>query len=395
MSEQKIELTAESATAPADLSRFQNLALGAGVLGVAACALGAAQQSTQFLQSYLVSYLFWLSISLGCLGLLMINHMSSGSWGLVVRRVTEAGALCLGALLVLFTPIYLGMDKIFPWVTELANDPVIQKKAWFLNTSGFTWRLFLYFAILLGLAWMLRRYSLQQDENPQTEQIVGMRKVSAPGILVMMLVITGMAVDWMMALDPHWYSSLYGPYFAISCLVAGLAFIIIMGRFLANQPALERLFPREVFHDYGKLMLAFVLVWAYFTASQLIIIWSGNLPEEIVWYKHRIHGGWLVMSVLIGFLHFGLPFLMLLSRPLKRSRHALALFACYMLLVHWLDYYWQVGPNFYEHFTFHWLDFAALLAVGGLWCGTFFFLLRRRPVVPFRDPYLGETSGHA
>ncbi len=393
MSEQNIEWTAENFAAPAGVDRLRLVGIAAAVLGLIGCGIGWSQHATHFFQSYLVAFLFWISLSLGALGLIMLNHMTAGAWGLVLRRVNEASASTLGLMALLWIPIYLGMEDIFSWVgPEAAHDEIIQGKAWFLNETGFLIRAVVYFALLLGMWFLLRRYSLAQDKDPKPEQVAGMRRISAPGLLVFALLLTPLSTDWLMSLDPHWYSSIYGAYFIISCAVGAMAFMILMATLLtADGGPMSKVITKYRFHDWGKLQLAFVLVWAYFTVSQLIIIWQGNLPEEILWYKHRSHGDWLTLGMAVAFLHFALPFILLLSRPLKQNRGTLAPVAAMLLVMHWLDYYWQAGPTFHEHFTLHWLDGATMLAIGGLWLTVFTTVLRRHPVLPYRDPYLPEA----
>lgn len=387
-----LELTAERFAPPKDLGRLQGMALGAGAVGIVASAIGyfsGAQE--QFFQSYLVSYVFWLSISLGSLALLTLQHMTQGAWGLLVRRVNEASACVIPLLAVLFIPIWLGLGQLFHWTHPEEGDKILEAKAWYLNEGFYLQRIVVYFVVWSLLAWLLTRLSTKQDREPSAGLIVRMRQVAAPGLVALAVIATFASVDFLMSLDPHWYSSLYGIYFAGTQLVAGMCFLILVGRWLALRSPMNQVLGPKIFHAQGKLLLAFVMLWAYFGVSQLIIIWSGNLPEEVLWYQHRQSGGWEYMALGLVFLHFALPFLLLLSQPRKMDSARLARVALLLLVMHYVDYFWQAVPNWHHHLHFSWLDVATLLGLGGLWMACFLFLLRRRPVLPVKDPYLPEA----
>jgi len=394
MSEHGIELTAENFAPPKDLGRLQTGALVAAVVGVAVSVLGVFVAREQFFQSYLVAYVFWLSISLGSLGLLCLQHMTQGAWGLLPRRINEASAGGVALLAVLFVPIWLGMGDLFHWVHPEAGDKLLQSKTWYLNLDFYGKRIVAYFLVWIVLWWLMRMLSGKQDRQPSAQLIARMRRVAAPGIIALAVIATFSSVDFLMSLDPHWYSSLYGIYFIGTQLVASMCFLIVMGRWLSQRSPMDQVLTPKVFHAQGKLLLAFVMLWAYFGVSQLIIIWSGNLPEEILWYQHRQAGGWQYVALALVFLHFLLPFLLLLSQPRKMDAKRLSRVALLLLVVHWLDYFWQAAPNWNHHLSFHWLDFATMLGLGGLWFGCFVFLLRRRPVLPFKDPYVPEALSH-
>lgn len=393
---QEIELTAEAFAPPKDLSRLQTIALIVGGLGVVASVLGFLMQRTQFFQSYLVSWVFWLSISLGSLSLLALQHMTQGAWGLVPRRINEASARVLGLMAVLFLPIWMGLDTLFEWTHPEAHDEIIEAKLWYLNTPFYAKRVIAYFLIWGALAWLLTHFSTQQDRQAHDDRasrrlIARMRLVAAPGLVALAVIATFASVDFLMSLDPHWYSSLYGIYFIGTQLIAGMTFLILFGAWLSRRAPMSQALTPKVFHAQGKLLMAFTMLWAYFGVSQFLITWSGNLPEEIVWYKHRQTGGWQYVALTLVFAHFAVPFLLLLSRPLKEAASRLSKVALLLLAAHWLDYFWQAAPSFHHHVSFHWLDFATLAGVGGLWVWLFVALLKRRPILPIKDPYLPEA----
>lgn len=392
-----IELTAANFAAPKSLGKVQLTALAVAVVGIAASAFGYFQDPEQFFRSYLVSYVFWLSIGFGCLGLMMLQHMSQGAWGLLPRRINEAAAGTLLLMAPLFLPIWFGLKAIYGWARPevLEESALTAKKVWYLNSGDFGLRVVLYFVVWLLLTFLLRRQSSAQDRGATVGQIHAMRRVSGPGLVVLAVVANFVSVDLLMSIDAEYYSSIYGIYFIGTTLIAGMTFIILMESFLARRSPMNQVLRPSLFHAQGKLLLAFTMLWAYFCVSQFLITWQGNIPEEVKWYEHRFVGGWSYVAVALALLHFALPFLLLLSRPLKRSFGTLSTVALILLGVHWLDYYWQVAPNFHHHVTVGWLDFATLAAIGGLWLWFFVVLFKRRPIVPFNDPYLREALDNA
>ena len=378
---------------PADLARLHRRGGLFGALGVAASLVGFALQPTQFFHSYLVAWLFWLGIAVGSLAIVMLHHLTRGGWGLMVRRSLEAATRTLPALAILFVPILLGMQAIFPWARpEAAEDPLIQQKAAYLNPTAFTLRGVLYLAIWALFAFLLSWLSLRQDRTGDLALFQRMKIVAAPGLAIYCLLATFASVDWLMSLDPHWYSSLFGVYFIVGQGLSALAFLIVMAVYLSQREPMEALFKPHHFHDYGKLMLAFVMIWAYIAISQLLIIYSANLPEEVGWYLERSHGAWLWVSVVLALFHFLLPFLLLLSRDLKRNAKLLSRVAVLVLVMRFVDLYWLAAPSFgHEGLAFHWLDVTTVIGIGGIWFALFTGQLKRRPLLPIRDPFLEEA----
>ncbi len=379
---------------PADLARLAGRAFMAGTAGAALCALGAALEPAQFFRSYLVAWLFWLGIALGCFAISMLHHLSHGAWGLMIRRVLEAASRTLPLLALLFVPLLPGLGEVYPWAREgaAASDPLIATKAAYLNMPFFVARAVLYFALWAGFALLLARLSLAQDRTGDPRLARRMQAVAAAGLGTFCLTGTFAAVDWLMSLDPHWYSSIFGIYFVGGTGVAAFAFVVPVALFLAGREPMARVFRPQHFHDYGKLLLAFVMLWTYFGLSQLLIIWSGNLPEEVTWYLERSRGGWEWVSVGLALFHFALPLLLLLSRDLKRHARRLAGVALLLLAMRWVDLYWQAAPVFHpEGVSLHWLDLATVVAIGGLWLGFFLRRLGTRSLLPLNDPYLAEA----
>ena len=367
--------------------------LAVGVVGTLASLIGAFLDSEQFFRSYLVGWLLSVTIALGCLAILFIDHLAGGRWGVMVRRVTEAAAATLPALGLLMIPLFAGLPSIYIWAQPdaVAADALLEHKASYLNTGFFIARAALYFAVWSALALGLRRMSRRQDETGDPMLAQRMRSLSAPGLGLFALAATFASIDWLMSLDAHWFSSIYGIYFLGGIGVSGFAFIILIASLLARHQPLAPLFTRRHFHDYGKLLLAFVMLWTYFAISQLLIIWSANLPEEITWYLDRQQGGWIYLSIAIALLHFALPFLILLSADVKKNPRRLASVAMFLIVMRWVDLYWQAAPTFHHAITIHWLDISTVAAVGGLWLALFFSLLAKRPLLPLNAPRTKEV----
>lgn len=389
------------AAAQEALGRIQRRSLWIGVAGGIALLAGVALDREQFFRSYLVGYMLWVGVTLGCLAVLMLQYLSGGRWGLVTRRTLEAGSRNILLMALLFVPILLGMGRLYAWTQPglVAHDEILRHRASYMNTDMFVARAVFYFAVWSLLALLLSRWSGQQDQEPGRDLRPRLRGWSSAGLLLYALTITLASIDWVMSLDPHWSSTIYGMLFmagqCLSALCVAVGMVALLGRF----PPLSKVVHPEVFHDLGKLVLTFVILWAYFAFSQLLIIWSGNLPEEISWYRHRWSGGWQVVGLLLVLLHFALPFALLLSRDLKRAARRLALLAGVILAMRAVDLFWLVEPNFASnHASFHlsWLDLAAPIAIGGIWMAAFVRELQKRPVLPLHDPELSLTpSAHA
>jgi hypothetical protein len=344
MSEPSGSTHERSFSPPADLDGLQSKAWIVGAVGAVASLGGWFLNPTQFYRSYLVSWIFWLGVAAGCLAILMLHHLSRGAWGLMTRRVLEAAARTLPFLAILFIPIVLGLEEIYLWARpEAAADELIQQKAIYLNPTAFVLRTAVYLGVWSLFAYGLSSLSLRQDRTGDTALFRRMQMISAPGLGIFCLLVTFAAVDWVMSLDPHWYSSLFGVYFLGGQAIAAMAFVILVAIYLAQREPMSGAFKAAHFHDYGKLLLAFVMLWTYFAISQLLIIWSADLPEEITWYLERAHGGWKWVSILLVLFHFLLPFLLLLSRDLKRNARTLGKVALLLLAMRWFDVYW--GPE--------------------------------------------------
>jgi len=375
------------------LRRVQRGGLVVGVVALLSCAVGAAVNPEQFFRSYLVAYLFWFGIGLGSMAILMIHHIAGGAWGAVIRRLLECATRTLPLMALLFVPLAFGMHSLYEWARPeaVAHDALLQHKSVYLNVPFFLARAAFYFAVWLAFTTFLNRWSLQQDGSDDPRLTRRMELLSRGGLLAIGLTMSFAAVDWVMSLEPHWYSTIYGIVIMGGQILNAMAFVIALAVLLVDRGPLDAIIHTEQFHDLGKLLLAFVMLWAYFAFSQFLIIWSANLPEEIPWYLARMRGGWQVVGIAIILFHFVLPFLILLSRDVKRRPNLLALVAIVVMVMRFVDLFWLVTPAFSpDRFVAHWLDVLTLVGVGGVWLWVFVWQLQGRPLIALRDPSLPE-----
>jgi hypothetical protein len=391
----------QAAASPLVLVQMQRRAWLVGAAGVVLALLGVWLNLAQFFRAYLVAYLFWSGLSLGCLALLMLHHLVGGAWGAMIRRLLEAGTRTLPLMVVLFVPLLYGLTTLYSWSQPevVAHDGLLQHKSVYLNVPFFVQRAALYFAIWLIVMFFLNHWSRQQEQvagAPQERRVQRrLRLLSAPGLVLYVLTVTFAAVDWIMSLEPHWYSTLYGVVILVGQILAALALAIVLITQLAEVPPVSTVLTLQHLHDLGNLLLAFVMFWAYIAFSQFLIIWSGNLPEEVSWYIHRTQGGWEWLGGLVFLLHFGLPFVVLLSRTSKRRAQVLWRIAAGLLGLHLLELFWLVLPAFYPStLAIHWLDVGLPIGMGGLWMAVFVWQLQRRSLLPLHDPRLQEVVHH-
>jgi hypothetical protein len=381
----------------AEIRKRRNLAALLGAAGLVLLGAGMFLSSpTQFYRSYLWAFLFVLSLSLGPLGWLMLQYLTGGAWGVVIRRPAEAAARTLPLVAVLFLPVAAGVHNLYPWAhaNAIAADPVLQHKSTYLNVPFFLLRAAVYFAGWLLLGGLLNRWSREEDEGSNAAHS-RMSALCGPGLVFWCFSITFMAIDWAMSTQPHWYSSMYGLLFIAGFGLTAMAFLITLTVLLSyREPLRSVLTPRHL-HDLGKLLLALVMVWAYFSFSQFLIIWSGNLPEEIPWYIERLNGGWQFIALLLVLGHFALPFALLLSRDLKRNFKLLAGIAVFILFMRLMDLYWVLAPGYQKgSFALSWMDLAAPAGLIGIWIAYFLHQLEKRPLLPGRDPQIEEALKH-
>jgi hypothetical protein len=388
----------------AEWDRLRNPLLIAGAVGLALCALGALLDPERFFQSWLVAFLFWLAMPLGSLAVLMLHQQTGGRWGLPLRRIQEAASQTLPLLALFFVPVALGVYYLYPW-----TDPgmfhghereLLHKKEPYLNVPFFLIRAAVYFAVWLGV--MARMYQWSRALERSWDPVVARRLqvFSGPVLVLYGLTVTFAAVDWIMTLEPFWYSSIFGALIAMAQLLPAFAFAIVVLTWLAPREPVPQALNPVIWNDLGNLLLTFVMLWSYMTFSQFFLIWSGNLPEEIVWYTRRIRGGWEFLGWALIVFYFALPFLALLVRDLKRTPQRLVCVAAAILVMHYVYTFWLVIPAFgiygygthTPQFHIHWLDLAALVGQGGIWLAVFLWRLQARPLLALNDPALLEVE---
>jgi hypothetical protein len=393
------------------LSRWRFPALLVGL-----CAIALAFVTTffsdalrpRFFLAYLHAYMFWLGIPLGCFALLMLQHLTGGKWGLAIRRLLESGSRMFPLMAILFIPLAFGIRYIYIWdqphYFDGDHSPV--RPVW-LESRFFIVRAAFYFVIWIVFSFWLNRWSGQEDRGLIRGPSRRFQNLSAAGIVIYGLTVTLAAIDWVMSLSPHWFSTIYGLLFLVGQVLSALAAMIALLVLLSVEggPLAELVSP-TVFQDLGNLLLAFVMLWAYISFSQLLIIWSGNLAEEVPFYTYRIPGGWRYVCAMLILFHFCLPFVILLSRFVKRRGRYLALVALFIILMRLVDLLWLIYPGYAQgHGEVHraipsfWYGiwaFAILpIGIGGVWFFVFTWQLGRRPLVPLNDPRLAELEGQA
>lgn len=381
-------------TPPASLDTLRQRSLVIGVIGLVAAGAGALVSPAQFFHSYLLAFLFWLAAALGGLALTMLHHMSGGGWGVVLRRIFEASARTLPWMALFFVPLVFGLTDLYPWTDTamVAGDHILKEKTLYLNVPFFLVRAVLYFAIWNGLAFYLTRWSAEQDRTGSPALATRMQSTSAVGLVLYVLTMTFASIDWGMSLEPHWFSTMYGFLFVIGQALMGLAVAIVVARRLSTEPPMSGVYNAGHFHDFGKLLFAFTMVWAYLSFSQFLIIWSANLPEEIPWYQHRLSHGWEYLGIALVAFHFAVPFIVLLSRRTKRNSTVLARMAMWLIVARFLDLFYLIGPEAYPRgLGFHWLDAAAVVGLGGIWVALFTSNLKSRPLLPVHDAGLADA----
>jgi hypothetical protein len=377
--------------------KIEGLAVKIGGAGVLALLVSYFVWGEHFYRSYLFGYLPWIMLTLGCLAIVLLHHLVSGAWGHIIQRMTESGARNLAVMALLFVPVVAGMRDLFPWtdgaVVEASH--VIHEKAGYLNITFFIVRAALYFAVWFAIARILRTWSMKQDAGGDAALSRRMKIFSGPSMVLFVITISLASVDWMMSLEPEWYSTIYGMSFLVGSVLTALAFcIMLLAKVAGHKPYSDILTSRHA-HHLGNLLFAFTILWAYLAFSQYLIIWSGNLPEDNFWYLRRTGPGWNVvaMALLIG--HFFVPFFILLSRKSKKELRNLLYIAGWIFVMRFVDIYWLVAPAFdHTSVSLHPLDVIAPVAIGGVWVALFMRTLRKVPILPLHDPRFGEDGFH-
>jgi hypothetical protein len=370
----------------------------AGVLGVLLAVAGFFMSGVdRFFQAYLVAYTFWMGVVLGAMALLMVQHLSGGVWGIVLRRPFEAAVRTLPIMTVLFLPIVFGMHSLYEWSHEgiTATDPLIAAKSAYLNTPFFLVRQVIYFAIWNLMGFLLTRWSAEHDRTAEPALLGRLAALSGAGLCIYFLTVTFAMVDWTMSVNPHWFSTIWGMLYIGGQGLSAFAFGIVVLVMLAQVAPLNRVLTSHHFHDLGKFLFAFLMLWAYLQFSQFLIIWSANIPEEIPHYLNRWENSWKYLSIFIVVGHFMVPYALLLSRDLKRNSRKLRIIATWILCARLADYWWHVAPELHKDgMSVTLLDVALPLAIGGIFISLFVSQLGGRSLLPVNDPALDKALHH-
>jgi hypothetical protein len=384
-------------SAPPIVKAIGQRALTVGLVFSLGALVLALTRPDEFYRGYLLGYMDWLGVALGSMAIVMIRHLTGGGWGTVIRRILGAAMRTLPYMAALFIPIIIAVwtHRMYPWLLarDAIQDPHIREhldrhsfiKGAYLNSTGFILRAILYLAIWNLLSFLLSKWSKQTDTPSAPDNTQKFKAVAGPGLILYGFTLTFAVIDWVMSLDPSWISTIFGLIILAGQLISAICFAIVVERILVDyQPMSEMLRPDFV-HDHGKWTLTFIMLWAYFSFSQWLIIWAGNLPNEITFYLKRINHGWGYVAVFLALFHFSIPFVILLSRPFKRDIRRLAWLAVWLLFMRFVDLFWVIEPNFSSNFTVTLSDIVVPIAIGALWIFFFCRNLRSLPMLPVYD----------
>ena len=365
----------------------RSLMIGGGATVLAL--IGLIVNRDEFFHAYLTAYMAWLGVTLGCMAMLMVIHMTGGAWGMVIRRMLEAGVRTLPLMAVLFVPLIFAINHLYRWAhpERFAGDAhLAQLSHQYLSTTGYILRSVLYFALLLVLAYFLNKYSVEQDSPPERDLSPRFRVIAGPGLIVYGFAASFAVIDWVMSISAPWISTIYPLIFIAGQCLSAMCFVVVVESILARRsPMMLLLKPKEV-QDHGKLILTWVMLWAYFSFSQFLITWAGNLPEEISWYTRRLYNGWGWIPLWLVLFHFAVPFALLLSRTFKRRTETLMWLAAWLMVMRYLDLFWFIEPNYHENLYASWQFIVMPFAIGGFWLWLYFRNLGSRPLLPLYDP---------
>jgi len=380
-----------------EAGRFGNIALIVGVIGLSLSALAWSQDAARFYHAWLLAFVYCLTLALGGFFFTMLHHLANAKWSVVVRRVPEALMALLPWLFLAFIPVFLGLHDLYHWShpDALLHDEVLQKKAAFLNPTFFGIRAVVYFAIWSFFSYTLRRLSLKQDRTGDGALTQKMRNVSAGSVILFAFTATFAAFDWLMSLNPHWYSTIFGVYIFGGLFLTGVALITFVLLLLRRTGVMQEVVTLEHYHDLGKLLFGFVIFWAYIGFSQYFLIWYGNIPEETHWFQVRWVGNWKAIGYLLVLGHFALPFVLLVFQRIKRHAPFMIGMTLWLMIMHWFDLYYLIFPTLYpEGFRIGWIEIVPLVGLGGVLAGLFWRYYTAQPLVPLRDPFLEKSLHH-
>ena len=377
---------------------MQRLGMRAALAGVVLTLIGfVLSGQARFFQAYLVAYTWVFGIVLGSMALLMVQHLSGGAWGVVIRRPLEAAVRTMPIMTLLYLPIVFGIHDLYHWSHEeaVAGDAMLEWKKPYLNTPFFLARQVIYFVIWNAIGWLLTSWSAEQDRSGDVGFVRKFSILSGAGLVIYSLTVTFAMVDWTMSVNPHWFSTMWGPLYMAGQGLSAFALAVVVVILLAQTGPLRHIVTAHHLHDLGKFLFAFLMLHAYLAFSQFLIIWSANLAEEIPHYLVRWDSGFQYVSLFIIFGHFVIPYVLLLSRDIKRNFSKLRLIAMWILFARLVDYFWHVAPEFHrDGLIIGILDFATAIALGGVFLALFAANLKKHALVPVQDPGLPKALAH-
>ena len=383
------------------IARIQSLALIVGVIFTLLTIIEFFINPVQFYRSWMIGFLYTFALGLGSLACLMLQYMSGGAWGMVIRRQLEAGSRTIPLVTLLFLPILIGVwagsHGLYEWTDQakVQADPVIRDKSAYMNVLWWTIRAVIVFAIWNVYTFMLNRLSREEELTGSTAASRRLMAWSSIGLVIYVFTLTSAGLDWIMSMNIHWFSTIYGLILLGGQGLTVISLAIVTTTYLMRAQPMAGVITKKHLHDLGKLLFMFTLFWTYVSFSQLVIIWSGNLPEEITWYVDRMNGGWQYIGAILLFLQWMLPFLILLSQEIKKNPKTIRFMAFWVLAVRLADTIWLVEPNFHsQHLYINWSDFTAPIGLVGLWVAVYLWQLQQRALIPVNAPDLGRALVH-
>jgi hypothetical protein len=377
------------ATLRADLSRGQNIAFGIGGVFLLLTVVQLFIAPGQFFRSWMIGFMYAFGAALGSLALLMLQYMTGGGWGMLVRRQLEAGSRTLPYMTVLFIPLLFGLPHLYEWTdaVKVQASQLLREKSAYLNVTWWIIRAAIVFAIWNIYSFTLNRLSAREEQTGDISISKRLMGWSGVGLLIYVLTLTSAAVDWLMSMNATWFSTIFGLILLATQGLTIVSTVIVTTTLLMREPPLDGIVTKRHLHDLGKLLFMFTLFWTYVSFSQLLIIWSGNLPKEITWYVDRMNGSWGFVATLLLFFQWMLPFLILLSQDIKKNPKTIRFMAIWIIVIRLIDMIWLVEPNFHpQSFWISWSDITAPLGFGGIWVGIYLMQLKQRPLLAANAP---------
>ncbi len=391
-----------SGTLGSQMDRVQRNVLFVGLVALLVSLVGLFQNSAHFWQSYLFAFIFCAGLTLGCLGVFFLHNVVGGNWGVAVRRLVEAGLKTLPLIALFAVPLFFVLGTLYKWTDAgfRAEHFATGHKAAYLNPTWFIIRTVIYFAIWGFSGYRILGMANEHDRTGDPALFKRIKTRSAPALLVFVLTTTLAFIDWIMSLEPDWYSTIYGWMFTVGQVLLTFSFLVAVLVLLSKREPFASFLTRQHYHDLGNLMLAFTMLWAYMSFAQFLIIWAENLPDEIPWYVRRFSGGWGYIAWTISIFHFFVPFFLLLLRFVKKNPSRLRALAVWIILMRALDVFWIVAPAWRQRgLEVYWTDIVALIGLSGIWLAFFIRNLKSRPLLASHDPrdtysLLAKAHGH-